>query len=463
MVSILKALIGASSKKNYGNVPTSSWWTVLEPFSGAWQRNVEWTRETVLANHSVFACTSLISADISKLQINLVREDDGIWEKIPFGNFSVLENPNNYQNRIQFFENWIVSKLTRGNTYVLKGRSSNGIVTKLYVLCPDFVLPLVSDNGEVFYQLSQDNLSGIRSGGVTVPASEIIHDRFNCLYHPLVGLPPLYACGLSAFQGLKIQENSAKFFRNMSRPSGILTAPGAISPETAARLKTEWQANYSADNIGNTAVLGDDMKYEALSINAEQSQLVEQLKLSAEIVCSAFHVPKYKVIGDPPSYNNIEALEIQYYSQCLQKLIEDIELALDRGLSIPAGMGTEFDLDGLLRMDSAALYESNNKGVAGGWFKPDEARRRVNLRRVEGGNTPYLQQQNYSLAALAKRDALDDPFAKSPSTSPNPGASNNGGDNIIPNAENADDDMEEKMLIELGSLIKREIEGIQYA
>ena len=70
----------------------------------------------------------------------------------------------------------------------------------------------------------------------TIPADEIIHDRFNCLFHPLVGISPLYAAKLAANQGLRIQENSALFFGNMSRPSGILTAPEQISDETAERL-----------------------------------------------------------------------------------------------------------------------------------------------------------------------------------------------------------------------------------
>jgi hypothetical protein len=33
---------------------------------------------------------------------------------------------------------------------------------------------------------------------------------------------------------------------------------------------------------------------------------------------------------------------------------------------------------------------------------------------VQGGDTPYLQQQNYSLAALDKRDTSEDPFGKKP-------------------------------------------------
>lgn len=386
------------------------WYSVIyESFAGAWQQNIEVDRDTVLAYHAVFSCITLIASDISKLKVKLVSESDGIWSAVPFGNYSVLERPNNWQNRIQFFEHWINSKLTRGNTYILKERDNRGIVRSLYILAPDLVTVLVSDSGDVFYQLSQDNLSGLEES-VVVPASEIIHDRFNCLFHPLVGLSPIYACGLAAIQGIKIQENSALFFKNLSRPSGILTAPGAISDETATRMKESWEANYGGENMGKVAVLGDDLKYQALSVNAEQSQLIEQLKMSAEIVCATFHVPKYKVIGDPPAYNNIEALEQGYYSQCLQNLIESIELCLDEGLEIPDSQGVQFDLDGLLRMDTATQVNTLGEGVIKALYTPNEARKKLNLKSVEGGDTPYLQQQNYSLEALSRRDQSDDPF-----------------------------------------------------
>ena len=45
-------------------------------------------------------------------------------------------------------------------------------------------------------------------------------------------------------------------------------------------------------------------------------------------------------------------------------------------------------------------------------MSPDEARGRYfGLGPVEGGDTPYMQQQMFSLEALAQRDA-NDPFAK---------------------------------------------------
>jgi phage portal protein BeeE len=64
-------------------------------------------------------------------------------------------------------------------------------------------------------------------------------------------------------------------------------------------------------------------------------------------------------------------------------------------------------------MDTASLYKANNDAVGGGWMSPNEARFRANLPEVTGGESPMIQQQNYSLAALAKRDAQEDPFGTS--------------------------------------------------
>lgn len=385
---------------------------VRESFAGAWQKNIEVNNDTVLAFSAVFSCITLIAADIAKMRVKLVKKtEDGIWAEAESNAFSpVLRKPNHFQNRIQFFESWVTSKLTHGNTYALKQRDARGVITKLYILDPRRVTPLVADDGSVFYELKTDNLSKVE-GDVIVPAREIIHDRMNCLFHPLVGVSPIYACGLAAMQGSAIQNGSTLFFSNGSKPGGVLTAPGAISDETATRLKAHWDANYSGENTGKVAVLGDGLKYEAMAMTASDSQLIEQLRWSGETVCSVFHMPAYKVgVGTTPTYANAEILNQIYYSDCLQSLIESAELCLDEGLELPTPYGTEFDLDGLLRMDTAALYKSNNDAVGGGWMKPNEARRRVDLPPVEGGDSPLIQQQNYSLAALARRDAQPDPF-----------------------------------------------------
>lgn len=391
---------------------------ISEPFSGAWQRNLEIKPTTVLSFHAVFSCISLIASDISKMPLRLMRRDsNGIWKENNSGTPArIYRRPNAFQNRMQFFECWLNSKLCHGNTVALKIRNTRGDITELRILDWNKVTPLVADDGSVFYQINPDNMTGVEAS-VTVPAREVIHDRFNCLFHPLIGLSPIYAAGLAAMQGHHIQENSAHFFRNGSKPSGVIEVPGTITDENARKLKANWDTGYTGENAGKTGLLSNGAKYNPISMSADDAKVVEQLQMSEKIVCSTFHVPAYKAgVGDLPSYDNIEALEQQYYSQCLQTLIESIELLLDEAFELEDDAGTEFDVSALLRMDSERRIKTLGEGVKNTILTPNEARRSENLPPVTGGDELYLQQQNFSLGALARRDASDDPFGKKSAT-----------------------------------------------
>ena len=409
-------------------IPGSSWWGVIrEAFSGAWQKNVEICHDTVLSNTTVFSCITTIAQDIAKMGWLLTRKaSNGLWEPTTSAAFDpLLVRPNRFQNHIQFKEQWMISKLSRGNTYVLKERDNRNVVVALYVLDPMRVFPMVADDGSVYYQLSTDNLSGIGTETILVPASEIIHDRWNCLFHPLMGLSPIFACGLPAIQALNMMKNYTKFFNNAAIPSGILTAPGSISDETAARLKDAWQNNFAGENVGKVAVLGDGLNFEQMVMTAVDAQVFEQLKYTDEKICSAFHMPGYKVgVGQAPTYNNIGALQQDYLNTCLQIHIESMELLMDQGLALPSDIGIELDLDCLMRMDPTTAVDVQANAIKGTLKSPNEGRKKLGLPPVEGGDAVLSQQQNYSLAALAKRDASDNPFViTSPVRVPDPNTS----------------------------------------
>lgn len=406
------------------------WFNVIrESFPGAWQRNVEVRLDNVLTFSTIYSCVTLIAADMGKVGLCLVAEDDnGIWKEVEVPAFSpVLRKPNRFQTRQKFIEQWTTSKIVHGNTYVLKERDGRNAVVAMYVLDPQVTRALVAPDGAVYYQVAANRLAGIDGvegvtgidqtevtrGSLVIPASEIIHDVMVPLYHPLCGISPITACGLAAVQGLNIQINSARFFENGSRPGGILSAPGLISDETAKRLKDHWDNNFTGANAGKVAVLGDGLSYQGMTVNAVDADLINQLKWTSETVCSAFHVPPYMVgVGPPPTYNNVEALNQQYYSQCLQTLMEAIEALLDEGLALTdAGYGTQFEIEDLLKMDTSTQYRTFGDGIKSGLLSPNEGRLKLNLPPVKGGATPYLQQQNFSLAALDKRDTKADPFA----------------------------------------------------
>jgi HK97 family phage portal protein len=395
------------------------WYRIYESFTGAWQHNAPAIDVTkIISNPVMFACTTRIASDGAKLRTKLLQLDEtGIWSETTNSAYSpVLRKPNRFQNHIQFKESWFLAKLQTGNAVALKERDARGIVIALYVLDWSRVTPMVADDGEVFYQLRADNISGVERD-VLVPASEVIHDRYNCLFHPLVGTSPIFAAGVAATQGLNIQNNSAWFFGNRSQPGGVLTAPGNISDETAARLKARWEEGFTGSNAGKVAVLGDDLKYVPMAQTAVDSQLIDQLKWSSEAICSAYGVPPFMVGAGPiPANASVETLLSIYYSQCLQVYLEEFETCLDEGLALAQNLGLELDTDALLRMDVSTQYKTLAEGVKGSILAPNEARKKVNLKPLPGGDSVYLQQQNYSLEALAKRDAADDPFGTSSKT-----------------------------------------------
>jgi HK97 family phage portal protein len=402
--------------------------------TGSWQQDEKFTDEAILSNSTVWASVTQIAGDIAKLALRLMTREQGVWVEASNASYSpVLRKPNHYQTRQQFIETWLLSKLIHGNTYVLKVRDNRNVVKALYVLDPTRVTPLVAQDGAVYYELNRDDLSKLPEGRYpAVPASEIIHDRMNCLFHPLVGISPLFAAHLPAAQGLRIQKNSEKFFQNMSRPGGMLTAPSRIDDETAKRLKETFEKDFSGERIGRLFVAGDGLEFKATAIPAEQSQLVEQLKLTGEQVAGAFGVPAFLIGAGPvPSVDNVEALMQLYHSQCLQKLLTAVEDNLDEGLSLTGGeYRTEFDLDDLLRMDSKTMAETEGIKVQRGIAAPNESRKKFGLKPVAGGESPYLQEQNFSLQALARRDAQPDPWAsRTPAPAPAPAPADGDGEN----------------------------------
>lgn len=394
-----------------------SWWNLVrEPFTGAWQRNLECKHEDMLAFSTVFTCITLIASDIAKMGAAPFKRSTpaDVWEQF-YGSpvYSRLQAPNWYQTSVQFFESWLISKLARGNAYIYMQNSGiPGAAPYLHVLNPDTVQPLISDNGSVFYSVGENRLVGDRFG-VNIPAEYVMHDRFNCLYHPLVGISPLYAAALPVIQAREIQRSSALLFKNNASPGGILTVPGNISDEMAAKLRETWESQNGGPRRGGVAVLPDGMQYSPIQVNATDAQVVEQLKWTAEQVCGVFHVPLYKANLAQPTTGNTAQLNQEYYNSCLHRLVVDAqELLWTALLGGAVNRTVHFDVSALMMMDPNSQMDYFDKGSKMGVFEPDYVRRKVGLGKTPGGDTPYLQQQNFSLAALARRD--ETAFAATP-------------------------------------------------
>ncbi|RCW73815.1 phage portal protein [Pseudorhodoferax soli] len=404
--------------RNYGR-------TITEPFAGAWQKNIEEKQADLLTYPTLYACINRISSDIGKLPFSLrKREKSGNWVAVENAAYDpVLRKPNDFQTPAQFREYWMLSKLTAGNTYVLKRRDARGVVNALYILDPERCLPMISESGFVFYQLQTDALNSLPVGypaaDLIVPASEIIHDRCMTLFHPLVGVPPVAAAHWPALKNMKILRSATEFFTNNARPGGLLTGPAGMTDDEAKEVKAYWETNFSGSNAGKLAIIGADMKFTPFDMKSIDAQMVEQMGSSDEQICQPFGIPPFKVgIGTIPAGMAVDDLNQLYYSDALQTHIEHMESLLDQGLAIAAPLGVELDLDPLLRMDEAKRAEVESKLVQGKIKTPNEGRARFNLPPTGGGGTLWGQHQDYPLAVLEKRQDLA--AAAAPAAAPTP-------------------------------------------
>jgi len=386
---------------------TGAWWPVVqEPYTGAWQNNDPLTTESALCNPSVFGTISRISEDISKIAPPLLLERDanGFWIETTNPAYSpVLRRPNSYQTAQQFTAVWIQSKLTNGNTYVLKFRDERGVVNALHVLDPHKVKVLVAPDGSVYYELQTNELAGLapETPPVVVPAREIIHDRYNCLYHPLMGVSPLSALAGAVNQAQAIQSTSTTFFAKGGRPSGILIAPTKLDPLSAQRLK-EQAANFKA---GEILIAENGMKYDAISTSAADAQLIAQLGWTEEQVCKVFGMPVSILNSSKqPPYANAEASQLQYKSQCLEPLMVAFTTCLGAGLDLSLSLTLEFDDTLLIWMDTTTRTNAAKTAISAGMSVNEVRDLYYGLGPVPGGELPVLQQQYWPISTLAERD-----------------------------------------------------------
>lgn len=433
------------------SLPPLSHGYVHEPFAGAWQMNRECFGPTGLFS-AVYACIAVIAGDVSKLPPKIRRRLPN-GSKEDFDNHPaarVLYYPNSYQTRVDFWGQFMSSCLFTGNTYVYLVRDERGVISEMHILDPRRVRVMLAEDGSVFYHIGSEPLAEL-IGTAYLPARDVLHHRLLCMAHPLCGTTPLYAAGVSAMTGQTIQSNSHAFFANMSRASGVLTAPGKISLDLAARLKTEWDQNFKGGQMGRTAVLGEGMKWEPLTISAADAQLIEQLRWSVEDVARCFRVPSYMLTdASKISFKNAEQLARNYYSQTLQYHIESIEARIDLAFDLRNDIYCEFDLSALLRMEFDARMSAYQTAINSGVLAINEARKLEELPPVEGGDEPLVQSQYIPVSMAGEIRAAPPPPA-SPPPADDPSADDPPEDDPPEDDPNADEAAKESRAVRLRS------------
>jgi HK97 family phage portal protein len=284
-------------------------------------------------------------------------------------------------------EHWVMSLLHRGNAYAYKVRDNVGRVVGLRPVHPDRVkVGKASDGTKVF------ELDGRSDVGYT--RREILHIP-GLGYDGVVGIDVISWLADSLGTILAAEDYAAKSFGSGSHLRGYLAIPQTIDGEQAERLRTNWQRLHSGmGNAHEVAVLGNGAEYKTVSLDPEQVQLLETRRFGVIEVAQILRIPPHKLYELTRSTNNnIEHQAIEAVTDGVRPWCERIETYcnFDPDLTPPNNF-IEFNIEGLLRGDSAARAAYYTAGVNGGWITPQWV--------AQKENAPAPDALNYYLRPL---------------------------------------------------------------
>lgn len=187
----------------------------------------------------------------------------------------------------------------------------------------------------------------------------------------------------------------AQAFRNGARVGGYIERPREASDwsrEARDRFRKGWQAQYtgSGPNAYGTPILEDGMKFVPASQSAKDLQYIESRKLTREEAAAAYFIPPPMVgILDHATFSNIREQHKQLYQDTLGPWLQLIEQELMLQLlgDFDAdGLYLEFNIAEKLRGSFEEQAQQMQAAVGGPYMSRNEARARMNLPAVEGGD-----------------------------------------------------------------------------
>ncbi|MCZ8086264.1 MAG: phage portal protein [Brevundimonas sp.] len=401
-VSYLARSIGLTDPRLYralGSVPTSSGETV--------------NTTSVLGLAAAWACVNLLAGTIASLPLMVYRTRGGartVASDHPL--YRILhDSPNADQTALDFWEFVCASLELHGNAYAEVVRARNGRIIALGVpITPELVTVRRLDSGALEYEWVDQ---GRR---IITGQDRVLHIR-GFGGNPLGGLSTLSAGRQSFGLAQAIERASGDTFRNGVRPSGLLKTADTLTIDQRKQAEELLQEKFAgAINAGRPMLLDRGMDWVQLSISPEDAQMLQSRAFSVEEVCRFFGVPPFMVGHTEKTTSwgtGLEQQTLGFQKFTLRRRLKRIEQALEKQLlSVAdrlAGITIEFNLEGLLRADSAARASFYQLMLTNGVMTINEVRSLENLPPVEGGDEPRMQMQNVPITQAGQQQIQTTP------------------------------------------------------
>lgn len=118
------------------------------------------SRATALNASAVMAAVTMLAEDVAKLPWSLWKSEEGRAKTEAKGHFlyDLLQEPNEWQNGLEFREILQVGLILRGNAYAPIFRTPRGEPYRLFPINPDWVSLWLANDGKLFWRITTADL-----------------------------------------------------------------------------------------------------------------------------------------------------------------------------------------------------------------------------------------------------------------------------------------------------------------
>ena len=344
-----------------------------------------------------YACIKVLSESIGKLPLKIQQTtpDKGVRIAREHPYYRMLnERPNRFMTATTFWTLLEQCRDDRGNGYAwIDTRDPKH--PQLWPLDPGAVQVwydngcMLADVPDVYYQVSTSK------GMLVLGSEEVVHFPSHHTQDGLVGVPVREMLAKTILGNVKAQEYLNKLYTSGFSAKAVLQYTGGLDDSKVKTLVKGMEA-YAKGELAGTGIeniipVPVGMTLTPLNLKLADSQFLETKQNTALQIASAFGVKPYQV-GDytKSSYASAEAQQLSFLVDTLLFIVKQYEEEIGYKLLTDeertAGYHVKFNTGVILRADQKTQIETLVSAVSNFLMTPDEAREKLDLPSLPGGN-----------------------------------------------------------------------------
>lgn len=357
---------------------------------------------TLQGHEAIYAAVTRIANTVASIPVHVYkgreRQDTHSLEKL------LNLSPNPSMSAYIFKQTMEAFRNTEGMAYALIIRNGLGEITRLDVLDPTRVRPLIErDSREIWYDITLE--------GKTYPIPGYM----------VLALKHMSANGISGIRPLDVLRGSLDYDAEVKEISlnqldGInhgvmLEVPGQALGETRkAQIVADFLDAYESSGQ-RVLVLEGGIKATTFNQSPVDAQLMDVERITRNRVATVYNLPPH-MLGDysDTSFSTAEQQMQEFLQLTIIPIVQQWEDELNRKLLSDAdykvGYRFRFDTDSLIRADMVAMANKYQMAIRGGWMRMNEVREREGLPPDPNGDELMCARDIIPLRIMAEHPEL---------------------------------------------------------